>query len=101
MCHVDYSHDWEKSPRFMFKSKTGRKSLKQHKRHERRNRDMSRLSFDEAFELTHCQAKSVFQSMGDACVGGLRASHKIGPNRPYYCPICGKYHLTTSIEEAA
>lgn len=100
MCHVDYSHDWEKSPRFMFKSKTGRKSLKQRKRHERLDCDLTQLSNDHYFELTRCKAKSSYTTETEAWVMAYKASHLIGPCRVYKCPMCGKYHLTTEVEQA-
>ena len=100
MSHVDYSRDWKKSQRYIFRSKNGRyKALKQRKRHERLKQDTSHLTHDEWFELTRCKAKSIYADIGVAFDAAIDASRLIGPCRVYKCPICGEYHLTSHIEE--
>ncbi len=45
----------------------------------------SRVS--ERFAITTCTSKAVYQSR--------REAQAVNPNqRPYLCPLCGKWHLT-------
>lgn len=44
-----------------------------------------------------CTGKKRYRSASDAVVFASRASRKLGAMRPYACPHCRYWHLTTEV----
>lgn len=58
------------------------------------------VPFDAAWKVANCVSKVYYKTEGDAAKGAgesnMRYENKV---KPYRCPICGRWHLTTDSDQ--
>ena len=59
------------------------------------------VPFDAAWKVANCVCKVFYMSEGDAAKGAGESNMRWGNRvKPYRCPICGRWHLTSDEEQA-